>query len=240
MKNKLKADLHIHTCDGLIEKEIPYNAFDLIDRAMEMGYDVLSITNHDIVTYNNYLRDYARERNILLIPGAELTVKGKHILLYNMAEKLLRIKNFSELEKLKDKNIFLMAPHPFFPCYKSLGRRLKEWIHVFDAIELSHFYTTSFDFNKNALICAKQFGLPIVGTSDSHTLHQLNHTYTLIEAEKEPEAIFDAIKNGLIDVITAPLTLLHTGRILYDILLKSHIYRAAFASLYVTSMLPRL
>jgi hypothetical protein len=236
----LKADLHLHTCDGITEKEIPYNAFELIDMAMGKGYEVLSITNHDSLTYSTYLRDYAKERGIVLIPGIELTLKRKHVLIYNVTEQLHWIKNFSDLERIKDKNNFFIAPNPFYPCYKSLGRRLKEWIHVFDAIELSHFYTSSFDFNKHAIDCAQQFGLPLVGTSDSHTLHQMGHTYTLIEAEKEPESICAAIKNGKIQVVTAPLTLAHTGRILFDLILKNQLSKAAVASLYVTSFLPRL
>ncbi len=237
-KKYLKADLHIHTCDGIIEKDIPYTAFDLIDMAMEKGYEVISITNHDTLTYSNYLKDYAQERGIVLIPGIELTVKRKHILLYNVIEKLDEIKNFSDLEKIKDKNSFVIAPHPFYPCYKSLGKRLTEWIHLFDAIELSHFYTASLDFNRNAIRCAKKFELPMVGTSDSHTLHQLNHTYTLIDSEKEPEALFEAIKNDRIKVITTPLTFSHTGKILFDLIVKSSLSNLATASLCIPYFFP--
>jgi predicted metal-dependent phosphoesterase TrpH len=238
-KKYLKADLHLHTCDGIIEKDIPYNAFDLIDMGMQNGFEVLSITNHDSITFNSYLRDYALERGIVLIPGIELTLKGKHVLIYNVLDKLHLIKTFADLEQLKNKNNLLMAPHPFYPCYKSLGRHLKEWIHLFDAIELSHFYTAAFDFNQDAIQCAQQFGLPIVGTSDSHTLHQMNHTYTLIDAEKDPEAIFKAIKDNKVKVISTPLTLTHSGKILYDLILKNHLSKLAAASLYLTSFLPR-
>ena len=105
-KRYLKADLHLHTCDGVIEKDIPYNAFELIDRGMKNGYEVLSITNHDSVTFSRYLRDYARKRGIVLIPGIELTLKRKHVLIYNVVEKLHWIKNFSDLEQLRDKIFF--------------------------------------------------------------------------------------------------------------------------------------
>ena len=37
----LKADLHLHTCDGITEEGIRYDAYELIDMATEMGYDVL-------------------------------------------------------------------------------------------------------------------------------------------------------------------------------------------------------
>jgi hypothetical protein len=57
----------------------------------------------------------------------------------------------------------------------------------------------------------------------------MGHTYTLIEAEKEPEAIFEAIKNEKIHVVTAPLTLAHTGKILFDLILRNQLSKVAVA-----------
>ena len=78
-----------------------------------------------------------------------------------------------------------------------------------------------------------------MGTSDSHTLDQMNHTYTLVDAEKDPEEIFKAIKDGKIEVITTPLTLIHTGKILFDLILKNQLSKMATATVYMTSFLPR-
>ena len=98
-QNGLKADLHIHTCDGFMEKSINYNAFQLIDAAMERDFEVLSITNHDDFTYSDYLKDYALERGILLIPGIELTLKHKHVLAYPLSGNIDDIDDLSDLEK---------------------------------------------------------------------------------------------------------------------------------------------
>ena len=57
----------------------------------------------------------------------------------------------------------------------------------------------------------------------------MGHTYTLIEAEKEPEAIFEAIKNEKIQVVTTPLTLAHTGKILFDLILTNQLSKVAVA-----------
>jgi len=94
------------------------------------------------------------------------------------------INNFDDLKKIKDKNNLFIAPHPFFPANCSLGKYLVKWQSLFDAIELSHFYTRSIDFNKKAIAIAEKFHLPMVGTSDSHLLRQLNTTYSVIYAEK--------------------------------------------------------
>lgn len=64
---ELKADLHLHTREG--DGFISYDARQLIDRAAREGYRVLSITNHNIVTFSPDLQAYARDRGILLTPG---------------------------------------------------------------------------------------------------------------------------------------------------------------------------
>src|SRR5712692_2307780 len=79
----LKTDLLLHTSEG--KSFIRYDARSLIDRAAREGYHVLSITNHDLVTVRQDLQAYASERRILLIPGVEATIEGKHVLLYTSA-----------------------------------------------------------------------------------------------------------------------------------------------------------
>ncbi|MCK4425857.1 MAG: PHP domain-containing protein, partial [Deltaproteobacteria bacterium] len=71
----LKTDLHIHTSEDP-EDLILYSATELIDMAHRLAYAVLAITNHSCVTYSEYLRDYARERGIVLIPCMEATIQG--------------------------------------------------------------------------------------------------------------------------------------------------------------------
>jgi hypothetical protein len=66
----------------------------------------------------------------------------------------------------------------------------------------------------------------------------MNHTYTLIDSEKDPEALFEAINNGRIKVVTTPLTFSHTGKILFDLILKSPLSNLAAASLYITYFFP--
>ncbi|GAI08342.1 unnamed protein product, partial [marine sediment metagenome] len=70
---RLKADLHLHTSEDP-EDKVRYSARQLIDYASQKGFDVLAITNHNFYTYNDYLRDYAASKGILLIPGIELSV----------------------------------------------------------------------------------------------------------------------------------------------------------------------
>lgn len=202
---ELRADLHLHTRerDGFIS----YDAWDLIDRAAHSGFNVLSITNHNTVTFSADLQGYAWERGILLIPGVEATIEGKHVLLYNIDVPPERIRTFADLRRLRRPEWFVVAPHPFFPGSICLRDRLLQEIDLFDAIEFSHFYTPRIDFNRSAVRLAQEAGLPLLGTSDSHLVRQFGTTYSLIEGAPTVESVLGAIRKGQVRVESRPLTL---------------------------------
>jgi len=216
-------------CYGITEKYIGYNAFQLIDTAAALGFEVLSITNHDTVTYSTYLRDYARERGLLLIPGIEITHQGTHIVAYNIPKQLERIRTIEDIYKMKCSSSMFIAPHPFFPMGRSLGKKFYTWHHIFDAVEYSHFYTESFNCNARATREAEAYGLPMIGTSDSHMLSQLNSTYTLIDAEKETESVFEAIKRGDVHIVTRPLALSELISIAWKLSVKHAMHKTGAA-----------
>ncbi|MEM4336392.1 MAG: PHP domain-containing protein [Candidatus Woesearchaeota archaeon] len=205
----LKADLHIHTSEDSYHPEIKYNAIKLIEYASQLGFDVLAITNHNKVTYNKNLRKIAEKNNILLLPGAELRIDGSDVLIYNITNKdIKKIKTFSDLKKLKKrKNVLIIAPHPFY-LFNSLGKKLKKYLFLFDAIEYSHFYVKNLNApNKKALRFAKENNKPVIGTSDAHHLWRINFTYTLIDSKKNISSLIRAIKNNRLKLVSRPLTI---------------------------------
>jgi len=209
----LKVDLHTHTAEDPLES-INYDAFQLIDRASQEGFDVLSITNHKLVTYNEELAEYAEKKGILLIPGIEATFSDKEVLILNPDFKKNPLKSsLEDLAKIKNDHNLIIAPHPFFPNKKSLKSDLFPYLTHFDAIEFSHFYNRYINFNKQAVQTANQYHKPLLGMSDCHNIWQFGKTYTLVEAGKEMFSIFQAIKNGRIEIRTTPVSLLTMTRV---------------------------
>jgi predicted metal-dependent phosphoesterase TrpH len=202
----LKADLHIHTSEDP-EDLVLYSATELIDRACGLGYSVLAITNHNRVTYSKYLNDYAKERGIILIPGTEATIQGRHILLYKMDFNHVDLNKIANLKHLKRPDNLIIAPHPYFPSFVALRGMLKLHVNLFDAVEYCHCYTRILDFNRPAQKFAKKHHLPLVGTSDAHQRCQFHRTYSLIESEPEIESVINAIKAGRVRIISRPLPL---------------------------------
>jgi hypothetical protein len=214
---KLKADLHIHTNEDTFEN-IRYSARELIDLASQKGFDVLSITNHEMVTYSEELKEYALSKGILLIPGVEPVIQGKDILIYNFLDyKPGMIKTFEDLKKYRRDDTLIIAPHPFFPSPRSLLSLFPDAVQVIDGIEYCHHYTKRVNFNWKAEKKARELNFPLVGSSDAHLLTQLAITYSLIESEKEVNAVIRAIKEKKVEVVTRPLDFLHTVKVWFQL-----------------------
>jgi predicted metal-dependent phosphoesterase TrpH len=201
----LKADFHIHTREDPHDF-IRYTAVELLEEAARQGFDVLALTCHNKRIHTEELRRRAEDLGILLIPGVEAAIEGKHTLLLDMPYARLKVRTFEHVRALKGDGGLIIAPHPFFPAPKCLNGKLRENLDVFDAIEFSHFYTRTVDFNRKAVEYARRMELPLVGTSDCHRLWQLGTTYTIVEAAaKTIPAVFAAVRAGRVRVVTAPL-----------------------------------
>ncbi len=211
---KLKCDFHLHTGSDLYDR-ISYSDREIIDLACHKGYDVLSITNHGVVTFSEELRDYAGERGILLIPGIELLVEGKHVLLINARAEHQSIRDFRDLREAKDEHLLIIAPHPFFPKTTCLNGRFMQNRTLFDAVEFSHFYHRLVNYNRKAERICRDYGIPLVGSSDTHMLRQFDRTSTIVDAERSISSIVQAVRAGRTEVVTKPLTLWQMVRIWY-------------------------
>jgi predicted metal-dependent phosphoesterase TrpH len=207
MPTKLKVDFHTHTSDDP-KDYIDFSSEQLIDRAAALGFDVLAITNHFVVTFNPDLEKYAADRGILLIPGTELTLSNSHVVIINPdIERDPGMRSLADLVGRDNSKSFVIAPHPYYPGFKCLGSKLEENIAAFDAVEFSFFYSRFINPNRKAVAAAREHRKPLVGSSDCHNIWQVGSTYSLVEAEKNIPAIIAAVKHGKVEVVTSPLPL---------------------------------
>lgn len=201
----LKASLHIHI-QGDPRDYIRHTGFDALDRAHELGFEVIAFTCHNRVIITDELQKYARERGILLIPGIELNVGGDVVIL-NAKPEVEAIQTLDELRTYKQAHpeIFIMAAHPFYPVRKDcLQERLYDHIDLFDAIEHCWFFSKHIDFNKKAEGVAWKHNLPYIATNDAHLLEQITGAHVLIDAEKNIESVLEALRNQRFKSIIQP------------------------------------
>jgi predicted metal-dependent phosphoesterase TrpH len=219
----LKIDLHTHCNEDPTDNWIKHSAKELIDHAYNQGFDVLSITCHNKVVYSDNLREYAAKNNILLIPGAERDIEGRHVLLYNFTqEEIDQIKDFNDLRRIKKSHHLVIAPHPFYvylnplrPKQISLFSRLEKNIDLFDGIEFCHLYTKKVNkSNKKAESIAKKYNLPMVAGSDSHNLSHMGSNFSYVNSEKNTDSVIKAIKSKDIAIFTRPRKTSELGNII--------------------------
>ena len=203
----LKAELHAHI-RGDPQDKISHSGRMLVDRARALSYHVLAITCHDRYFDDPQLTNYAKSQGILLIPGIEATIEGKHVLIYNAARDIEEVQSFDALRAYKQRNpnILIIAPHPFYPDQSCLGRVVFDYRDLFDAWEVHSVYSALYDPNREVIERSQE--IPLVGNGDIHELSTLGYTYSLIDAEPTVSRVVGAIKAGKVRVVTSPLPLM--------------------------------
>jgi predicted metal-dependent phosphoesterase TrpH len=203
---KYKVSLHIHAKEDKNESfQIKHDVFDLIDYAHKKNFNILALTFHDHYGYRQEFADYAKSKNILLIPGIEASLyegssdkEKSHTLILNCSKDVEELKTFSDLQKYKEKypEIMVISAHPLFGLGMSIGeKKLREKISLFDAIEHSWFYHRLYNKNKKAQVIAKEFKKPFIATSDLHHLKHLDDDYIVVSANSlSTESLFNAIR----------------------------------------------
>jgi len=207
---KVKASLHLHSLEDFKDYSIiDYSAYQLIDRAHSLGFSFLSLTGHEKNIFNDALKEYALSRDVILIPGFEANIEGKHILLLNC--NLINdddLKNLDDLKKLKLENpeIFIMAPHPNHGLFISLGlKKLEKFKFLFDGVEHSWYYTDFFNPNLKVKKVADRLSLPFIATSDLHDLRYLGSDYIEVEvADLNIKSLFGALRQGNFRNVSQP------------------------------------
>ena len=215
----LKVELHTHTADDPVDA-IPHTTHQLIDRAADLGYDAIAVTLHEHQLDLRPFVPYAADRGIVLIPGVERTVDGRHVLLLNFARGTEDVRTFADLAMLKA-NVpgLVIAPHPYFPAAASLWGALERHADLFDAVERNAMFIRGVDFNRAAERFAARHGKPVVGNCDVHRLEQLGTTYSLVDAPRDADAICAAIAAGWVQVESRPITWAGAARIIAALML---------------------
>jgi predicted metal-dependent phosphoesterase TrpH len=191
----------------------------LIDRAAELGYGALAITLHDRQLDLRPYADYASRQGVILIPGIERTIEGKHVLLLNFSRATEAVETFDDLARLRANECGLViAPHPYFPHTTCLGKMLESRTDLFDAVEYNGMFTAALNFNERAARWAMRHGKPLVGNGDVHRLRQLGTTYSLVDAPRDADAICEAIRNNRVWVEATPLSVLTAAGVIAEML----------------------
>jgi hypothetical protein len=96
---------------------------------------------------------------------------------------------------------------------------LERHADLFDAVERNAMFIRGLDFNRAAERVAARYRKPVVGNCDVHRLAQLGSTWSMVDAERDPTAICEAILAGRVRVESRPLAWLEAARLMSALLL---------------------
>ena len=186
---QVKADLHVHTIyshDSLITLR------DLVFYAKKRGLTAVAITDHD--TVEGALK-IAKETDLLIIPGIEVSSCNGHIVALNVQESVPKGLSVEEtIDRIHRAGGLAIACHPFAFFKGSLGKHASS---KFDAVETINASASPFKRSvQKAEEVAERFGLPRVAGTDAHYAPAIGYAYTLVNAESSVDAVVKAIANG--------------------------------------------
>ena len=199
-------DLHVHTymSDGHCGPEV------VIDYAVEIGLDGIAITDHNAIRGAKLAQKHIGDMNynIMLIPGEEITTKGKkHIVALWKEFPENKIKaaqtQIETIKKIHDLGGIAVAGH--FTGRNAIVMSDTDVINELDAIEINARSTAGSD--SVAKDFAESLGLVCTGGSDSHMVQSIGCGFTITKGKIEnPSDLFELIKNGKTDVMVTPIS----------------------------------
>ncbi|PTD93961.1 histidinol-phosphatase [archaeon SCG-AAA382B04] len=203
----LKIDLHIHSKyseDGAGDIE------EILDRAIEKNLDAIAITDHDTLEGSLKAQKIGKDKDIIVIPGQEVTTRDGHLLVLGINKLIEPHKEVEEtLAEVKEFGGFSIAPHPFHRYRHGLGRKLKKNYRDIDAVEVYNSRYITGIANKRAKWFASRNDVPVVAGSDAHIPEVIGYGTTIVRAEEPEQSIFDSIrkKQTKVELKKTPISL---------------------------------
>lgn len=150
-----RIDLHMHSIisDGVLTPK------ELIDEAVKNNVDTISICDHDSIdAYSSELFEYAKENNIVLLKGVEISTQdevGIHVLGYNFDINNQEL--IDTLYKLRNsRHIYL---HDVAKKLKDLGYIVNvDILDKIDAVTKAHISSDVVNNKENEKLLIKTFG----------------------------------------------------------------------------------
>lgn len=205
----MKLCLHIHS-NHSDDSKAPVS--EILRRAQELGYDLISITDHNTVKGSLEARalNLATPRIIL---GAEFSTQYGHVLAYDIDEEIERTTpkidakryDFEKLlENIKNRGGMAFLAHPF----NSKVQTNKAILKALDGIEIYNSRIDAFVWRKRSKALMEALmepGLIGLGNPDAHAINELDNAFMEVKG--------DPIKNEVLRELLSHEIIIHVKKV---------------------------
>lgn len=172
----LKMDLHLHTegsWDCLSDPDA------VLERALELGYGRIAITDHDAVDVALRMAERHPER---IVPGEEVkTAEGIDVIGLYLTELIPRGTPAEEtIERIRDQGGIPYLPHPYAGGKGGGGEHADRLADLCDVVEVFNARLHAQRLNEEAEDLALRHGKLRGAGSDAHTIGELGHAYVAL------------------------------------------------------------
>jgi len=189
----LKADFHIHTRYSMdCEMEID----DIIKTCREKGIDCINICDHGTVEGALKMQEKAPFQ---VIVGEEILTPHGEIMGMFLRETIpSNISVEQAIYRIKEQGGLVCLPHPFDP-FRGLSLTSEEIDALAEKIDIVEIFNARSRINSTAdkaVEYAARHGLAGTAGSDSHTLREIGHTYSLIPDFTTKEEFIESLQQA--------------------------------------------
>jgi len=192
----LRIDLHVHTC---YSDDSTSSLEEIIFYAKKQGLNGIAITDHDTLRGAKGALKLARKKELMVIPGIEVTTLQGHVLALNVTTFISRNLGLVEtVEKIHEAGGIAIAAHPIVLIKSHIRQRIASASNL-DGVEVIN--SSAFPFflsTRLSRALAERLNLPQTAGSDAHQASEIGTAHTLVKADSEVDEIIGAIRKGAV------------------------------------------
>ncbi|RZN63340.1 PHP domain-containing protein [Methanonatronarchaeum sp. AMET6-2] len=190
----MKVDFHVHS---EYSEDSTGTVSEIIHAAEKRGLDAIAITDHDRIEGSIEAQELCRDRDLIIIPGVEVTTRDGHLLVLGINKVIEPGLSVEEtVKKAKEEGAFLIVPHLFHRYRHGIGNKIDKLKNQIDAVEVYNSRYITGIANARAKRYTKKHNIPVVAGSDSHIPAMVGRGVTKINSEKSVEEIFRSVETG--------------------------------------------
>jgi predicted metal-dependent phosphoesterase TrpH/glycosyltransferase involved in cell wall biosynthesis len=199
------ADLHMHTSWS---HDCSIDSAELVDYAEAEGLGAIAVTDHNVFGGALEAADYARGRDLVVIPGEEVKTDGQgEVIGLFLEQEIPRGLSFADtIAAIRDQGGLVYVPHPFdrlhaIPDPRTLHRHLAD-IDVLEVYNARLLFET---YNDEALRFARKYNLTMGAGSDAHVLQGVGTGALRMRSFDDPEEFLLSLRTA--EILRRPKSL---------------------------------